>query len=122
MEPTFSWQNLFFVGVPFAAYFLGIVIRKVVLPSDRSPSLIRQCLLGLPVSLVVVSPFLLVVNATTGNLPGFLITIGVVMEHGMLVNETATSHLERIRKEVGEKRSSSGDGPSSTTPHHSATT
>jgi hypothetical protein len=96
MEPNYFWANLFFVAAPFVAYFLGIIIRGVAMPRRREILLRHQCLLGIPVSLVVVSPFLPVLNATTSNLPGFLVTIGVIIEHGMLVNETATYHLNQL--------------------------
>lgn len=96
MEPNYFLANLFGFGVPFACYYLGIVIRKVVLPGKTSPPLGHQCLLGIPVSLVVVSPLLPVVAAAYSNVPALLLTLGIVIEHGMLVNETATTHLKRL--------------------------
>ena len=53
-------------------------------------------LLGIPVSLVVVSPLLPVIAATYSNVPALLLTLGIVIEHGMLVNETATTHLKKL--------------------------
>ena len=96
MEPNYILANLFGFAAPFACYFGGIVIRKVVLPGRQSPPLGHQFLLGVPVSLVVVSPLLPVVAAAYSNLPALLLTFGIVIEHGMLVNETATTHLKRL--------------------------
>jgi hypothetical protein len=50
------------------ANFLGIVIRKVAIPGKDSPALHKQFLLG-------------------------LVTIGLIIEHGMLLNERVTKFL-----------------------------
>jgi hypothetical protein len=73
---------------PFAAYFLGIVIRKVALPGKDSPLLYKQLLLGIPLSLMVVSPLLGLLQVTDPKT--FLVTTGLIIEHGMLVNERVT--------------------------------
>src|SRR5712671_1645185 len=87
---------LIFAG-PFAAYFIGIIIRKIALPGKHSPPLAHQCLLGIPVSLVIVSPTLKVLNtAITTDWPVYLFALGVIMEHGMLVQEYATSQLKKL--------------------------
>jgi hypothetical protein len=52
-----------FVG-PFVAFYCGIIIRKIVLPGENSPSLSHQMLLGIPVSLVVVAPFIPILSST----------------------------------------------------------
>lgn len=85
--------NLLRIGVPFAAFFLGIVIRKAALPGKDSPSLGRQCLLGVPVSLVIVSPLLNIFSDNLNQMAPYLATVGLVIEHGMLVMETITRHL-----------------------------
>jgi hypothetical protein len=47
-----SWViNTLQIGLPFAAFFLGIIVRKFGLPGPNSPPLRCQILLGLPVSL-----------------------------------------------------------------------
>src|SRR5690348_3082557 len=96
MEPNYLLFNILGFAVPFGCYYLGIVIRKIVLPGRNSPPLTHQLLLGVPVSLVVVSPLLPVVAAAYSNVPALLVTLGVVIEHGMLVNETATAHLKKL--------------------------
>ena len=100
MEPNYLLTNLIAASIPFGAYYLGILIRKVVWPGEGSPPLYHQCLLGIPVSLVVVSPMLPVLSKTYADLPALLVTLGVIIEHGMLVNETATQQL----KKLGQKR------------------
>jgi hypothetical protein len=85
------------VGVlAFVGYFAGVVIRKVALPGNGSPSMRDQLLLGIPISLVVVSPLLLTLNAAIdrSNPSSFLVTLGIIMEHGMLLNETLSRHLK----------------------------
>jgi hypothetical protein len=94
--------NLFVGGCPFVAFFLGIVIRKFALPGANSPPLHQQFLLGIPISLVIISPLLpvLAATATSEKLAGFLVTIGIIMEHGMLVPETATHHLQNLLQRI----------------------
>lgn len=88
--------NTLQVGVPFAAYFLGIIVRKMALPGPKSPSLRSQMLLGVPVSLVIVSPVLTVFGEAIHNLSAYLLTVGIIMEHGMLVTETAVKQLQSL--------------------------
>src|ERR1043165_8391985 len=98
-EPNLVLQSLAIWGVPFVAYFLGIIIRKVALPGSRSPSLLHQCLLGVPVGLVIVSPTLaLVRTAITTDIGAYLFTLGILIEHGMLVQETATKQLQALKR------------------------
>ena len=101
MEPNYALANVFGFSVPFACYYVGIVIRKIVLPGKDSPPMGHQLLLGIPVSLIVVSPLLPVIAATYSNIPAFLLTLGIVIEHGMLVNETATTHLKKLTSSKG---------------------
>ena len=91
--------NLLSFGIPFLGYLLGIAIRKRLFPGPDSPSFAYQCLLGIPVSLVVVSPMLPIFQsavASSNNIPTYLITLGIVIEHGMIVQETATKHLQNL--------------------------
>lgn len=96
MEPNYPLINIFAIAAPFLCYFLGIFIRKKVLPGRDSPPLTHQFLLGIPVSLVVVSPMLPVLSATYSDVSALLVTLGILIEHGMLVNETATIHLKNL--------------------------
>jgi hypothetical protein len=92
-----SWViNTLQVGVPFLAYFIGIVVRKLALPGPNSPSLRCQLLLGVPVSLVIVSPVLTVFGEAIHDASAYLLTVGIIMEHGMLVTETAAKHLQEL--------------------------
>jgi len=96
MEPNYFLTNAMSVAAPFCCYFFGIFVRKKVMPGKDSPPLGHQFLLGIPVSLVVVSPLLPVYSAAIANVPAFLVTLGIIIEHGMLVNETATAHLKKL--------------------------
>lgn len=100
-EPT-SYVNLVVFGLSFACYFLGIFIRKKCLPQANSPALQKQLLLGIPVSFIVVPPLLLLMqkNFTMEGLPSFLVVLGIIIEHGMIVNETAVKHLEKLREQI----------------------
>lgn len=95
---TFEFIVMCLVG--FGAYYIGIIIRKIALPSNDSPTLINQLLLGIPVSLVVVTPLLAVLAAAFSGAESTqfaaLTTVGIIMEHGMLLNETLTKHLKKI--------------------------
>jgi len=93
--------NTLQVGVPFAAYFVGIVVRKLALPGPNSPPLRCQLLLGVPVSLVIVSPLLTVFGEAVHSRSALLLTVGIIMEHGMLVTETAARQLQQIMRGAG---------------------
>lgn len=96
-EPSFLMQNILVWVVPYFAYFLGIFIRKTVLPGANSPILTHQLLLGIPIGLVIVSPFLMFLqSAMSSDVPVYLFNIGIIVEHGMLVQETATTHLKKL--------------------------
>ncbi len=99
MEWKYTCHNALLISLPFLGYFLGVVIRRVALPGRHSLPLGRQIVFGIPVSLVVIVAFLPVLHLTGTDLAGFLVLIGVFIEHGMLVNETATYHL--IRRIMG---------------------
>ncbi len=57
----FTMEFLFMCLLAFGAYYVGIIIRKIALPGKDSPTLGKQLLLGLPVSLVVVTPLFVLV-------------------------------------------------------------
>lgn len=99
-------QNLVVPGSSFLAFFFGVVVRKFALPGSNSPPLHRQLLLGIPISLVIISPLMPVLKATATweNLPGFCVTIGIIMEHGMLVPETATHHLQKLLQQMDKPK------------------
>jgi hypothetical protein len=84
--------------IPFVAYYLGIVIRKKALPSRDSASLPSQLLLGIPVSLIVATPFVPILRSAfaTSDPMAYLVTVGIAMEHGMVVPETVTGHLRQL--------------------------
>ena len=86
------------VALGFLAYYLGIVIRKVALPGKHSPSLRDQLLLGLPISLGVISSLVAILNTAIkeADAASFLATLGLIMEHGMVLNETLTRRLQEI--------------------------
>ncbi len=101
MEPNAILINFVNIGVPFLAYFVGIVIRKVALPGKDSPPLSKQLLLGVPISLVIVAPALAILkNTVTTDLGIYLLTVGIIMEHGMIVTETALKHMENLIKKA----------------------
>jgi hypothetical protein len=99
------------VGVPFGAYFVGIIVRRIALPGRNSPKLPRQLLLGVPFSLAVVSPILTVFFGEIGNLPACLVTVRLIMEQGMLVNETATKFINEKAEAMINKRVSASQVP-----------
>lgn len=97
-EPNYLWQNLAMWVIPYFAYFLGIYIRKKVLSGADSPALKHQFLLGIPVCLVIVTPFLALLRSAMGSdTTVYLFNIGIIIEHGMLVQETANNQLDKLR-------------------------
>lgn len=91
---------------PVPAFFLGVVIRKDVFPGKDSPPLRKQLLMGVPVSLVVVSSLITGIHeGIREHISRYIFTLGVLMEHGMLVSETLVRHLEKLTKmATGEAR------------------
>ena len=107
-EPSKSLTYLQIVAVwvvPYLAYFLGIYIRKRVFPGNNSPDLYDQLLLGIPVCLVVVSPMISALQKSFGShVPTYLFTVGIIMEHGMILHETASKHIkQRLDKLNGSR-------------------
>lgn len=104
--------NFLFVWVvPFAAYFLGIFIRKYVFPGASDLSLSSLFLLGIPVCLIIVSPLIATLQEAFRNSPAsYLFTIGIIIEHGMIVHETAAKRLaEYTQKQTDETQQSAKD-------------
>lgn len=95
-----SKEFFFVIGLAFTAYYIGIIIRKVTIPGKNSPPLLKQFLLGIPASLLVVSPLLsilsIALSQTESNPQTLLATLGLIIEHGMLVNETITKKLNEL--------------------------
>jgi len=84
--------------LPFFAYFVGIVIRKKAIPGPDSPPLNHQLLLGIPICLLVVSPQLTIFNAVRADVPAYLVSMGLIIEQGMLVQETVTRRIANLRQ------------------------
>ena len=100
-EPTYLVQNICVWVIPFVAYLFGVIIRKVVFPAQSSPALIHQLLLAIPVCLVVVSPLIAGLQHAIGaHVPSYLFTLGIIMEHGMLMQEAATKQLQTLRRKL----------------------
>jgi hypothetical protein len=96
MEWKYSAQNAVVAIAPFLGYFLGVILRRVAFPGKHSLPLGRQIVLGIPVALVVIAVFSPALHITSANLTGFLMTIGLLVEHGMLLNEPVTYRLSRL--------------------------
>ena len=94
MEPSYLLTNVLVFALPFGCYFFGIVVRKVAMPSASSAPWSHQLLLGVPVSMVVVGPLMPVLSRTLTDVPALLVTLGVIMEHGMVVNEAAANIIK----------------------------
>ena len=82
--------------LPYAAYFLGILIRHRVFPGPGSPPLANQFLLGIPMALVLVSPMLGTIEYT--NTGAFLTVTGSIILHGMTMTEAAAKKLKELGK------------------------
>lgn len=102
MEPNYTLSNIIIGIVPFLCYYFGIFIRKIVAPGPDSPPLSHQFLLGIPVSLAIVCPLLPVLKSSYGNFPALGVTLGIIIEHGMIVNETVASRLKKFQKAAGK--------------------
>ena len=87
--------------IPFLSYFLGVFIRKKSFVNEDSPELSKQFLMAIPVCLVVVAPIVATLDFKSGlsaNWNNYLFTIGVIIEHGMLMQKKLTEQLEKLGK------------------------
>jgi cytochrome c-type biogenesis protein CcmH/NrfF len=74
-EPSFTFQNIAIWVLPYLAYLFGIFIRKKAIPGPGSPPLADQLWLGIPMALVIVSPFVVVLRAAmSADVPGISLT------------------------------------------------
>lgn len=111
VEPNLVLNSLVTFALPFLAYFLGIIIRKVALPGKDSPPLVHQLMLGVPMSMVIVGPSIAAVgNAVRSDAGAYLFIMGVLMEHGMLVQETVTKELQERLKGPAAASAAAGAG------------
>lgn len=89
-----SFMPIFLIWIlPFLAYYLGIVIRKYAWSDKNSPSLMRQFLMAIPICLVVVAPLIKTLDSggqLSQHFSGYLFTIGIIIEHGMLMQKKIT--------------------------------
>ncbi|WP_144006616.1 hypothetical protein [Pelomonas sp. KK5] len=100
-----NWIQMTVWLLCFIAYFLGIFIRKVVIPGKDSPSLGKQFLIGIPASFVIVPSISTLLQSAVESAPSnaapVLVTIGLVIEHGMVMNETVTKRLLKREEPEG---------------------
>lgn len=88
--------------IPYGSYFIGIYVRNKWLPEEHSPSLSTLMIIGIPVCLVIVSPILIAAEDSLATISyAYFLTVGIVMEHGMVVHETA---IARINKAIKAKK------------------
>jgi len=94
MEEVITW----IIGL--FAYYLGIVIRKLAMPGKDSPPLSKQFLLGIPFSIATVALFSTTMQAavqdSTFSLNALVVAFGLIIEHGMILNEAASKRLHEI--------------------------
>ncbi|ABC30301.1 hypothetical protein HCH_03559 [Hahella chejuensis KCTC 2396] len=86
----FITQMVLLGVIPFAAYFLGVYIRITVFPSPQSLVMKHQFLVAIPLSVMVIAPLIVTLGQAitdAENLSAYLITIGVIIEHGLFMNE-----------------------------------
>ena len=108
MEPNYSISNFVIFVLPFLCYHFGIVVRKIVLPGPNSPPYLHQHLIGIPMSLAIVCPLLPILKLGYGDITALGITLGIIMEHGMLVNETMMHRLKEHAKNIQNPRPPEG--------------
>lgn len=95
-----SIESLTVIAVCFATYFLGIVLRYFALPGKNPMPLRQQCAIGFVLAFAIVGPFLVVMRAAffgaETNAATAFATIGVILEHGFVMNNTLTREIRRM--------------------------
>ena len=93
-----QYYQLFFLGfVPFFSYYVGVCIRHVVFPSSKSRPLIHQFLIAIPLSILIIAPLLGTIGVAitvVGSWSGYLITIAIIIEHGIFMNEAVIERFD----------------------------
>jgi hypothetical protein len=97
-EPSVLLESVKFYLLCYAAYFIGIVIRNLSFPDAASPPLKKLLLLGVPICLTVITSAVASLEKTITTPAAYLYTIGIVMEHGMIVHETVISRVAEAVK------------------------
>jgi uncharacterized membrane protein len=97
--------------LPFCAYFLGVIIRTTTFPAQKSLKLWQQLLIAIPLSILIVAPLIKILgNAISDDWPGYLLTIGIIIEHGMFMNEALATKIEEHRSGSKESVSQTSGG------------
>lgn len=96
----FSPEILLIIGVSFAMYYLGIVLRFYTFPGENPMPLGRQCAMGFIFAFPLVTSFLLVLRqaffGAEVNEVAALAIMGILLEHGFVMNDTWTQKLKTI--------------------------
>ena len=103
-EGPFIIQVLLLGILPFMVYYLGVYIKITVFPSENSAPLKHQFLLAIPLSIAVITPLLVTIGPAlndTNSIAGYLATIGIIMEHGMFMNEAVADRFSQRQASNG---------------------
>lgn len=85
--------NFLIWGIPYLAYFLGIIIRKKVSPSEDSPKLSKQLWAGIPAAVGVVLAYNNLFEDALVSMKSYISLMYVIMQQGMFSHEKATKIL-----------------------------
>lgn len=109
-EDTLSEPNLVFavaIGylIPFAGFYLGILIRhslRATVFQDDLLALGQLCMVGMLFSLLAVAPLLpaFAVAISSGETPNYLLTLAVVIEAGFFMPESLMRAMSRNRERL----------------------
>lgn len=87
--------------IPYGSYFFGIYVRNKYLPERHSPGLRALMIIGIPICLVIISPILIAAEESLATITyAYFLTIGIIMEHGMVVHETAITRIKKRIKKI----------------------
>ena len=95
MNPTLALTLK--IVVAFAAYFVGVAIRMVAMPSTVNSSRRAQFLVAIPTSFATVGLLGGVLTSVADPFSLF-VTLAVIAEHGILANEELAQRLDKLRK------------------------
>ena len=116
MAPFFGYALTY--GLPFIAYFLGILVRYHArfLRASEPPPLREQLIAGCVFSFVAVAPLLpslrLAVSADGGvDVIAYFLVIVVIMQEGLVLHERAVTAVKKLVRHADD---SSASAPPST--------
>ncbi len=99
--PNYMLSNILVLVLGFGCYFLGILVRCKGFPGPKTPRLSQQLWMSILVAPLTLGAMVPVIQASMTSLGSALLMIGLIIEQGAVVNETATAVFQQAMQGRG---------------------